>query len=498
METMAGIARESGQIVWWSLALAVVVPVMVVAVSEAIERLRKVDSPYESAFRALRAIFIPAMTAALVVTQVLHWQDDVTPAWHDTAVRVALTVFWFAFAYTGLVFVSAFTARAKTRNADDSLSWEGRLPAISRTIARVLAIVLPFAVLGSTVWELDLTRFLTALGVGSIAIAFALQSTFSSVISGILLALDKPFAEGDWIEVDGHTGKVIEINWRTTQLMVEGRDVVIIPNTTLLDSTLKNYTRIDVGTRDMVSFGFAYRNMPNLVKDVAVRAALDCPMVARTPAPEVHTAEYGDSSVNYELHFHVERYLSPFHQRRVREDILTRLFYAAARHDLEIPFPIRTLRETHTGDMTDEERRAIAEDALRAHPAMGGASDEVLARLARDAELLDYGRGSTLSDAGEHETGLSLLRRGRVSLQTPDGAEVLTLGPGAMLGVRQIVGRRANRLRTRALTDVELVRIPDDAVRDALGADSGLARRVHAHADSRLADLDARARDAAQ
>ena len=490
MEGVFDSVVQQGNVFYWAVALTVGIPLLVVATGEAIERLRKRESPYESAYRALRNVFLPALTLALVMTQVLHWQDDAAPSWHPVAVRVSLTIFWFVFAYVALMFVSAFTARAKVRDRDGEMPWEARLPAITRTIARVLAIILPFAILASTVWELNLTRFLTALGVGSIAIAFALQSTFSSVISGILLALDKPFAEGDWIEVDGHTGKVIEINWRTTQLMVEGRDVVIIPNTTLLDSTLKNYTRIDVGTRDSISFGFAYRNMPNLVKDVAVQAALECPMVSREPAPEVHTVEYGDSSVNYELHFHVERYLSPFHQRRVREDILTRLFYAAARHDLEIPFPIRTLRETHTGDMTDSERQQIGLAALKASPATAGASEETLLRLAAHAEIQDFGRGTPLSEVGAHEDGIMFIREGLVALQTPDGQDVLRMGRGQMLGARQVVGRRANRFRAVALSDVVGVRFPAEALDAALGSDAALARGLHGYSDARLTELE--------
>ena len=489
---LGGLMGREG-VVMWALALTVGIPLLVIVTGEGIERLRKRDSVYEGAFRALRNVFLPALAAALVVTQVLHWQDDTTPLWHATLVRVVLTVFWLVFAYTALVFVSAFTARAKTRDADGGLAWEGQLPAITRTIARVLAVLLPFAVLASTVWELDLTRFLTALGVGSIAIAFALQSTFSSVISGILLALDKPFKEGDWIEIDGYVGEVIEINWRTTQLMVDGRDVVIVPNTTLLDATLRNFTRIDIGSRDVISFGFAYRNMPNLVKDVALQVARECPWVADHPPTEVHTVEYGDSSVNYEMHFHVDRYVSAFHARRIREDLMTRLFYAAARHDLEIPFPIRTLRETHTGDMTDSERMRIGLDALKGSPATAAAGGDVLTRLAAAARLEDYGRGSPLSEPGQHENGIAVILRGRVAVQSSDGQDLMTLGEGQITGVRQVVGRRPNRLRTVALTDVEVVRFGQDALDAALGADAGLARSLHAYADRVLEALDAKA-----
>ena len=478
---------SNGDVLGWALAVTLGIPLLVIGIGEGIERLRKAGSPYEPAFGALRNVFIPALAGALILTQVLQWSD--AGGWREVLTRVSLTVFWFAFAWTALAFVSALTSRAKA-STREAPAWEAGLPAIVRTIARLVAVLLPFAILASTVWELDLTRFLTALGVGSIAIAFALQSTFSSIISGILLALDKPFAEGDWIEVDGVIGKVIEINWRTTQLLVEGRDVVIIPNTVLLDSTLKNYTRIDVGTRDSIAFGFAYRNMPNLVKDVALQAAAECPMVADTPPPEVHTVEYGDSSVNYELHFHVDLYISPFHQRRVREDLMTRLFYAAARHDLEIPFPIRTLRETHTGDRTDAERIGMGLDALMNTPATSAGDADTLRELAASTEILDYGRGTPLSEIGSHDDGIRHILEGRVALRTADGQDLLTLGPGQIIGARQVVGRRPNRLRAVAVTDVVVAKFPQAALDVALGSDARLARGLHGYSDQLLRSVE--------
>ena len=473
----------------WTLVLALGAPLLVVAVNEGIERLNTRASPYAPAFRALRDLFLPALLALLAVDRIFGWSQEAA-GWQSGVARAVATLFWLVFAYVALVFISAFAERARGRADDPSAPWEARAPAITRTVARVLAVVVPIAMLASTVWELDLTRFLTALGVGSIAVAFALQSTFSSVISGILLALDRPFREGDLIEVDGHTGEVIEINWRTTQILVEGRDVVIIPNTTLLDATLKNYTRLDVGYRDVIGFGFAYRNMPNLVKDVALDVARQSPLVADQPPAEVHTVEYGDSSVNYEMHFHVDRYVSPFQARRIRDDLMTRLFYAAARHDLEIPFPIRTLRETHTGDMTETERTRIGLDALQASPATAGGAQEVLYRLAGAARVEDYGRGTPLSEPGEHEDGIAHILEGRVAVQTPDGQTLATLGPGQILGARQIVGRRPNQMRTVALTDVLAVRFPGEALDVALGEDAALARGLHSYSDRMLARLE--------
>ena len=465
-------------VVLWSVAIMLLVPLTLVGLSEIIERLRRRHSAYEDAFTQLRNIWVPVTALALVSTFVLRLPD--TSAWQ----RMIITLFLFVSAIAVLGFVAAVGGHAKNRDR-----WEARVPAIARTVTRVLAVVLPLVLVATAVWDMDLSKYIAAIGFGSLAIGLALQSTLSSVVSGFLLALDKPFREGDWIEVDGVVGEVLDLNWRTTRLMVDGRDVVLIPNTVLLDSRLRNFTVLDVGTRDSIAFGFAYKDMPNDVKDVALTVARECPHVADTPAPEVHMVGYGNSSVDYEMHFHCDRYISAFHARRVRDDLLTRLFYAAVRHGLEIPFPIRTLRQTGEGDLTEADVADMVADALPGHPVLGRAGEAAREALRDGARLLTYGRGTTVSEVGEHDTGLVLVRRGAVRVETQDGQAVDHIPQGHLLGARYIVGRRANEHRAVAATDVELLYMPGASVDRAMDEDPALARALGAYADARLAGL---------
>ena len=466
-------------VVLWSLGLVLGVPLLLVLLSEIKERMRRRDSAYEGAFGTLRNLFVPSATLVLFTTYVLQLAD--TDPWQ----RLSLTQFFFIAGITILALVAAMRTYDKDRGR-----WEAQVPGIAKTVARVLAVILPIALVVTAVWDLDLSRFITAIGFGSLAIGLALQSTLSSVVSGFLLALDKPFREGDWIEINGVVGEVMDLNWRTTRLLVDGRDVVVIPNTQLLDSQLKNFTVVDLGTRDSISFGFAYKDMPNHVKDTALRVARECPFVADSPPAEVHLVGYGNSSVDYELHFHVERYVSAFQARRIRDDLMTRLFYAAIREGLEIPFPIRTLRKTAEGGLTPEDVRDMTLSAIPDHPVLGQAGATAQATLADGAELLTFGRGTPVSEPGSHDDGLMLVKSGAVRVETEAGEAVDYIPEGHLIGARYLVGRRANTARLVAADDTELLLMRGRSVDAAMDEDPALARALGAYADARLAGLE--------
>ena len=471
---MESLAQNS--VVLWSLGLMLGVPLVLVVLSEVIERLRRHGSGYETAFTTLRNVVVPVVALALITTFVLRLPEG--SVWQRLSLTLLLWVLGIG--------VLGFVASIRTYDKDKS-RWEARVPQIAKTVTRVLAFLLPFGLMLTAVWELDLSRFVTAIGVGSLAIGLALQNTLSSVVSGFLLALDKPFREGDWIELDGVVGEVVDLNWRTTRLMVDGRDIVVIPNTTLLDSSLRNYTTVDVGYRDKIGFGFAYKDLPNHVKDTALQVARECPHVADNPPAEVFTVEYGDSSVNYEMHFHCDRYISPFQAARTREDLMTRLFYAAMREGLEIPFPIRTLRQTAEGDLTEDDVKAMTMEAASQHPVLGVASESAVERLAQRSALQQFGRDTVISDVGAHDRGIGLIRSGAVRVESEDGQSVDYLPEGHLIGAQYILGQRANTLRLVAATDTEVLFIQGASVDAAMDDSARLARALGQYADARMA-----------
>lgn len=169
------------------------------------------------------------------------------------------------------------------------------------------------AVLVSDALGVSLAPALTALGVGSLAVALALQDTLSNFFSGVYLVVDKPVRPGDFIHVDPtFEGYVEAIGWRSTHLRTLNDNLVVIPNATLSKSIIVNYSlptpKVASSVRIDVPFDADLDKVEDALLDEA-RRALDVPGMARAPEPSVQMAPgFVDGGVGFTVGFHVRSY----------------------------------------------------------------------------------------------------------------------------------------------------------------------------------------------
>jgi small-conductance mechanosensitive channel len=166
------------------------------------------------------------------------------------------------------------------------------------------------AVLVSEALGISLAPALTALGVGSLAVALALQDTLSNFFSGIYIVVDKPVRPGDFIRVDpSYEGYVETIGWRSTHLRTLSRNLVIIPNATLSKAIITNYTLPTPHIASSVRVDVAADADVDRVEDVLAdeaRRALDLPGIAQEPAPSVGlTPGFVDGGIGFTIFFTV-------------------------------------------------------------------------------------------------------------------------------------------------------------------------------------------------
>jgi len=127
------------------------------------------------------------------------------------------------------------------------------VPEIITFIFQFLLFAIPSFIVLSLVFELQLTSILAAGGIVFAAIALSLQSSLSDLIKGIFVNIERPFSINDWITVDGKTGYVENITWRSTRIRTFQNTEVIIPNEIVADSILTNWSKQD---KDKMSEGF--------------------------------------------------------------------------------------------------------------------------------------------------------------------------------------------------------------------------------------------------
>jgi small-conductance mechanosensitive channel len=166
------------------------------------------------------------------------------------------------------------------------------------------------AVLVSEALGISLAPALTALGVGSLAVALALQDTLSNFFSGVYIVVDKPVRPGDFIRVDpSYEGYVETIGWRSTHLRTLGNNLVIIPNATLSKAIITNYTLPTPHVASSVRVDVAADADVDRVEDVLAdeaRRTLDVPGIAQEPAPSVALSPgFVDGGIAFTIFFHV-------------------------------------------------------------------------------------------------------------------------------------------------------------------------------------------------
>jgi small-conductance mechanosensitive channel len=192
---------------------------------------------------------------------------------------------------------------------------------------------------------ISITPLITALGIGGIAVALALQDTLGNLIAGINISLSKRIRIGDYIQLDsGQEGYVVDMTWRLTTVRQLPNNMVVIPNTKLAQAIVINYNLPEREMSTLVQVGVSYDSDLEHVEEVTIDVArtvlqkVEGGVPGFDPFIRYHT--FDDFSINFTVILRVAEFVNKY---LVQHEFVKALHKRYKEEGIEIPFPIRTL-----------------------------------------------------------------------------------------------------------------------------------------------------------
>jgi small-conductance mechanosensitive channel len=192
---------------------------------------------------------------------------------------------------------------------------------------------------------LSITPMLTALGVGGLAVALALQEPLANFFAGLFITLAGQIRLGDYIKLDsGQEGYVVDFSWRSTRLRMLPNNLVVVPNARLAQAIVVNHHLPTQDLAVLVEVGVDYSSDLAHVERVVMETGRD--VMADVPGgvpgfePFIRYHTFGESSIDFTVILRAKEFVD---QYLVKHEFIKRLHGRFAQEGIVIPFPIRTL-----------------------------------------------------------------------------------------------------------------------------------------------------------
>ncbi len=249
------------------------------------------------------------------------------------------------------LWIASFTLMAMRIAGDLVRAYGSQIPGalpvttLTTTLAQLTALVLGLLLLLSAE-DVQVTPILTALGVGGLAVALAMQDTLSNLFAGFYIAVAGQMRLNDYIKLSsGEEGYVTDIGWRSTAIRSLGNSLIIVPNSKLAQTIVTNYylpeQRMSASLQVNVPYDADPDQMERLLVEIATAGAKDIPGLLAEPAPSATLDPgFGESSLGFTLGYYVSEFSR---QYGVRDQLRKRILRRLREEGIAVPYPTRDI-----------------------------------------------------------------------------------------------------------------------------------------------------------
>jgi small-conductance mechanosensitive channel len=268
-------------------------------------------------------------------------QGSTLPERYTTLSAKTLLVLWIV----SLTLMSMRLAGDLVRHYGDQVPGAMPVTTLTQTLAQLGVVVLG-VVLILTSLNFQITPILTALGVGGLAVALALQDTLSNLFSGFYVAVARQIRLGDYIRLNtNEEGYVTDIGWRSTTIESLNHNVILIPNAKLAQAIVTNFhlpeKRMSTSLQVSVGYDSDFDQVERVLLDVARRGTAEIPGMLADPAPSVtFDPGFGESALIFTLNYQVAEFATQF---AVRAELRKRILRRFREEHIGIPYPTRVV-----------------------------------------------------------------------------------------------------------------------------------------------------------
>ncbi len=292
------------------------------------------DLAERPSFRLVQMIGI--YVAALELPLPMVWETILTGVLLVAVVLVAVRVA----TKIALVLLLAYGSRVHDDIGKERFT-KDYVPLLSKIVGTVFVMVGLITVLHH--FGQDVSSVVAALGIGGLAVSFAAKETLGNMFAGFTILVDRPFRPGDRIRLaTGEVGDVIEVGTRSTRVKLLDQNMLIVPNSELVNTRVVNFNFPTHSTRAQLEVGIAYGADVERAKQIVVEAIQAQPEITEPPA--VHLAGFGDSALNISAYYIISEYANA---GAIQDRVRTRVYTEFQKAKIKIPYPTREL--IHTG-----------------------------------------------------------------------------------------------------------------------------------------------------